>query len=112
MFIELDENNNIIKSANFKFNDQAIQVDKEIIYKNGKHYFAEEQNNILETEKNQKILLLKQNISNKIFDKYPLTKQIDIIAQIGDYNNQDLAEMKAFINDKISQYKSKKSSII
>ena len=52
--------------------------------------------------------LLKNEYFNIITEKYPLSKQIDIIARIGGYTDKDFNEMKKFIESKIQEYKNKK----
>lgn len=52
--------------------------------------------------------LLKNEYFNIITEIYPLSKQIDIIARIGGYTDEDFNEMKEFIENKIQEYKNKK----
>lgn len=52
--------------------------------------------------------LLKTKIFNEITKIYPISKQIDIIAKIGEYNENDFAEMKNFIENKMLEYKNLK----
>ena len=61
--------------------------------------------------KEQKINNLKSIFSNQIYSVYPLSKQIDIIAQIGGYTEEDLCNMKTFINGKIQEYRTAKSQL-
>lgn len=51
---------------------------------------------------------LKTKIFNEITEIYPISKQIDIIAKIGEYNENDFAEMKNFIENKMLEYKNLK----
>lgn len=112
-YIELNENNEIIAAADFKFNDNAIQNTRKVVRGyNGKLYFENEKP--LEPQeqiKNRNILLIKQQITKEIYETYPLTKQIDIIARIGDYTDDDFNTMKTFIESKIQNYKTQKNNL-
>lgn len=59
---------------------------------------AEETEN--QVENKFKLRLLKEIISNEILEIYPLSKQIDIIARIGEYTDEDFNNMKNFIEKK------------
>ena len=59
-----------------------------------------------------KIENLKNSIHEEILNEYPLHKQIDIIAQIGNYTEQDLNEMREFINNKLNSYQEQKNKLI
>ena len=108
-YIELNENNEIIASANFKFNNNAIENTREVVRGyDGKLYFkGEEPQRPTEEIKNIKKSIIKQNIANEIYEVYPLTKQIDIIARIGGYTDEDYITMKNFIETKIQEYRNK-----
>ena len=45
---------------------------------------------------------LKNNIKNEILKVYPITKQIDIVARINNYTDEDFIKMKKFIEEKIN----------
>lgn len=55
---------------------------------------------------------LKNDISQEIYKVYPISKQIDIIARIGGYSDNDFNEMKKFIEEKIEKYKKNKNTIL
>ncbi len=110
MFIQLNENNEIIASANFKFAEDVIETNKKVIRNwDGKLVFeGEETEKPLKQLKQEKIKELKQNCSEEIYKIYPIYKQIDILGRIGGYTNKDFEEMKIFIEEKINEYKEKK----
>ena len=112
-YIELNENKEIIASANFKFNNNAIENTREVVRGyDGKLYFkGEEPQRPTEEIKNIKKSIIKQNIANEIYEVYPLTKQIDIIARIGGYTDEDYITMKNFIETKIQEYKNQKEKL-
>lgn len=76
--------------------------------------FQEYQNRILNETKseseiyNDKLLKLKNKVSQEIYEVYPIYKQLDIIGRIGGYTDNDFNEMKAFIEAKIEKYRSLK----
>ena len=113
MFIQLNENNEIIASANFKFAEDAIETDKEVVRNyDGKLVFEGEEMEIpLEELKQEKIKELKQNCSEEIYKIYPIYKQIDILGRIGEYTDDDFNNMKDFINQKITDYKIEKNNL-
>ena len=45
----------------------------------------------------------KNSIKNEILEVYPITKQIDIIARINGYTDNDFLEMKRFIEEKTNK---------
>ena len=47
----------------------------------------------------------KNSIKNEILEVYPITKQIDIIARINGYTDNDFLEMKRFIEEKTNKIK-------
>ena len=109
MFIQLNENNEIIASADFKFVEDAIETDKKVIRNyDGKLVFEGEETDNTSHKKEIEILKLKQNCSEEIYKLYPIYKQIDILGRIGGYTNKDFEEMKIFIEEKINEYKEKK----
>lgn len=112
-YIELNENNEIIASSDFKFSENAIQNTREVVRGyNGKLYFkGEEPEKSSEEIKNIKKSIVKQDITNEIYEIYPLTKQIDIIARIGGYTDEDYISMKNFIETKIQEYKNQKENL-
>lgn len=79
--------------------------------------FQEYQNRILNEIKtenkihNDKLLKLKNKISQEIYEVYPIYKQLDIIGRIGGYTDNDFNEMKAFIEEKIKKYQNSKTII-
>ena len=114
MFVEFNENGEIIASADFKFNENAIETDKKIVRSfNGKLLFEEDLNNKNENDliKNENIKKIKEQISNEIYNKYPISKQIDIIARIGGYTDDDFNDMKDFINTKVNEYRNLKKNL-
>lgn len=76
--------------------------------------FQEYQNRILNETKtenkihNDKLLKLKNKISQEIYEVYPIYKQLDIIGRIGGYTDNDFNEMKVFIEEKIKEYRNLK----
>lgn len=54
---------------------------------------------------NDRLLNLKNKISSEIYAIYPIYKQLNIIARIGGYTDNDFNEMKSFIEEKIKEYK-------
>ena len=114
MFVEFNENGEIIASADFKFNENAIETYKKIVRSfNGKLLFEEDLNNKNENDliKNENIKKTKEQISDEIYSKYPISKQIDIIARIGGYTDDDFNNMKDFIDKKIDKYRSLKNDL-
>ena len=114
MFVEFNENGEIIASADFKFNENAIETYKKIVRSfNGKLLFEEDLNNKNENDliKNENIKKTKEQISDEIYDKYPISKQIDIIARIGGYTDDDFNDMKDFINTKVNEYRNLKKNL-
>ena len=114
MFIEFDENGKIKACANFKFNKNAIETNKQVVRSfNGQLVFKEDLDNENENNliKNENIKKIKEQISNEIYSEYPISKQIDIIARIGEYTDNDFNNMKNFINTKINKYKSLKEQL-
>ena len=71
----------------------------------------EEQKIDLEEIKFLKINDLKNQISNEIYEVYPLSKQIDILGRISGYTDENFEEMKIFIEEKINKYKNEKEKI-
>ena len=80
---------------------------------NGKLLFEEDLNNKNENDliKNENIKKIKEQISNEIYNKYPISKQIDIIARIGGYTDDDFNDMKDFINTKVNEYRNLKKNL-
>lgn len=114
MFIKLDNNNKIVESATFKVNNDFIETNKKIVRNcTGELVFEEdldqnqESNNLLQNE----IYKLKEQITNEIFNNYPITKQIDIMCRFGEYTDEDFDNMKNFINQKIAEYKIVKNNL-
>ena len=108
MFIQLNEKNEIIASANFKFAEDAIETDKEIVRNwDGRLVFKGEETEkpepSLEELKQEKIKELKQNCQNYIYSVYPVYKQMNIINPLSDYSNEDsddnLGALSPFIID-------------
>ena len=110
--------NGISQINNSKFNDSnnfQLEITEEIYNDilNGSIY-TYENNTILKDEiktKNKEIDKLKKIIENEILKEYPLYKQIDIIANINNYNDIDFNNMKNFIEEKIKKYKIIKNKI-
>ena len=112
MFIKLNEQNEIIASANFKVDDSFIETNKNIVRGfDGKLYFEEDKPDDTTYKKEIEILELKQKYSEEIYKTYPLSKQIDISGRIGEYTDTDFEEMKDFIEEKIKKYKEEKNII-
>ena len=101
MFIQLNKNNEIIASANFKFVEDAIETDKEVVRNyDGKLVFeGEEAEKPLEQLKQEKIKELKQNCQDYIYSIYPIYKQMNIINPLSDYSNEDRIAMNAFLDE-------------
>ena len=110
--------NGISQINNSKFNDSnnfQLEITEEIYNDilNGSIY-TYENNTILKDEiktKNKEIDKLKKTIENEILKEYPLYKQIDIIANINNYNDIDFNNMKNFIEEKIKKYEIMKNKI-
>ena len=110
--------NGISQINNSKFNDSnnfQLEITEEIYNDilNGSIY-TYENNTILKDEiktKNKEIDKLKKTIENEILKEYPLYKQIDIIANINNYNDIDFNNMKNFIEEKIKKYNELKYEI-
>ncbi len=110
--------NGISQINNSKFNDSnnfQVEITEEIYNDilNGSIY-TYENNTILKDEiktKNKEIDKLKKTIENEILKEYPLYKQIDIIANINNYNDTDFNNMKNFIEEKIKKYEIMKNKI-
>lgn len=110
--------NGISQINNSKFNDSnnfQLEITEEIYNDilNGSIY-TYENNTILKDEiktKNKEIDKLKKTIENEILKEYPLYKQIDIIANINNYNDTDFNNMKNFIEEKIKKYNELKYEI-
>lgn len=103
MFIKLNKNNEIIASANFKFSEDAIETDKEIVRNwDGRLVFKGEETEkpepSLEELKQEKIKELKQNCQDYIYSVYPIYKQMNIINPLYDYSNEDRISMNAFLD--------------
>ena len=100
MFIQLNKNNEIIASANFKFAEDAIETDKEVVRNyDGKLVFEGEETEVpLEQLKQEKIKELKQNCQDYIYSVYPIYKQMNIINPLSDYSNEDRIAMNAFLD--------------
>lgn len=110
--------NGITQINNNRFNDSnnfQVEITEEI-YKdilNGNIY-TYKNNTIIKDEietKNKEIDKLKQTIKNEILEEYPFYKQIDIILNVNDYNDNDFSHMKNFIEEKIKKYKTIKNEI-
>lgn len=103
MFIQLNENNEIIASADFKFAEDAIETDKKVIRNwDGRLVFKGEETvrpePSLEELKQEKIKELKQNCQDYIYSVYPIYKQMNIINPLSDYSNEDRIAMNAFLD--------------
>lgn len=103
MFIQLNENNEIIASADFKFAEDAIETDKKVIRNwDGRLVFEGEETvrpePSLEELKQEKIKELKQNCQDYIYSVYPIYKQMNIINPLSDYSNEDRIAMNAFLD--------------
>lgn len=76
--------------------------------------YQEYQNRIFNTAKTEaeidaiNLSNLKNKISQEIYEIYPIYKQLDIIAKIGGYTDNDFNEMKSFIEEKIEEYRNLK----
>lgn len=92
--IEIDEEtyNKIIEGKIYKYENDLIVEDVEAI-------------------KNTEIKKLKKETENEIFEIYPIVKQLDIIARIGGYTDDDFDEMKSFIEEKMAVYQIKKNRL-
>ncbi len=110
--------NGITQINNNRFNDSnnfQVEITEEI-YKdilNGNIY-TYKNNAIIKDEietKNKEIDKLKQTIKNEILEEYPFYKQIDIILNVNNYNDNDFSHMKNFIEEKIKKYKTIKNEI-
>lgn len=110
--------NGITQINNNRFNDSnnfQVEITEEI-YKdilNGNIY-TYKNNTIIKDEietKNKEIDKLKQTIKNEILEEYPFYKQIDIILNVNNYNDNDFSHMKNFIEEKIKKYKTIKNEI-
>lgn len=113
MFIQLNENNEIIASANFKFAEDAIETDKKVVRNyDGKLVFeGEETEKPLEQLKQEKIKELKQNCQDYIYSVYPIYKQMNIINPLSDYSNEDRITMNAFLDEQREICNSKEEEI-
>lgn len=103
MFIQLNKNNKIIASANFKFAEDAIEINKEVVRNwDGQLVFKGEETEAiqptLEELKKEKIKELKNNCKSYIFSVYPIDKQLNIINPLNDYTEEDKQNMNIFIN--------------
>ena len=83
MFYRLDENNNIIDSAEFKYADDCLETDKKIIrgYDGGLYFEGEEPvktQEIIEKEKAEKY---EEKIISKIRQKYSIDQELAILRQ-------------------------------
>ena len=110
--------NGITQINNNRFNDSnnfQVEITEEI-YKdilNGNIY-TYKNNTIIKDEietKNKEIDKLKKTIKNEILEEYPFYKQIDIILNVNNYNDNDFSHMKNFIEEKIKKYKTIKNEI-
>lgn len=109
MFIKLNEKNEIVASATFQVDDSFIETNKNIVRAlNGRLYFEDEKPDDSIYKKEMKIKALKTKYSNEIYDLYPISKQLDIIARIGGYTDDDFNNMKNYIESKILEYKKEK----
>lgn len=92
------------KTSSLIRNLEIKETTKQIINKEGKLVFLEVlEKEELENEKQKKINNLSTYNENKIYEKYPQYKQIDILAGIGDYDK--LEEMKELITTYIGYFK-------
>ena len=103
MFIQLNKNNEIIASADFKFAEDVIETDKEIVRNwDGRLVFKGEETEApqptLEELKQEKIKELRQNCQDYIYSVYPIYKQMNIINPLSDYSNEDRITMNAFLD--------------
>jgi hypothetical protein len=81
MFIELDENGNILASAEFQFSEKCVETAVEIVRSNdGKLYFKGEEPMIDELEYRKREIILKKErkLENLFYGVYPLYKQCNI----------------------------------
>jgi hypothetical protein len=101
MFIELDENNEIAASADFKFSDRAIETDREIVFSDGKLYFKDEAPNPIILKKKEMTLERKGQLERLFYSKYPLTKQNNI-AIFGTQDQRD--EFRRFHDEKVEEF--------
>lgn len=62
----------------------------------------------LEKLKNKKDIELRNDAEKTVFDKYPIYTQFNIMNQILGYSQNDLDEMKAFIESEVLKYREKK----
>lgn len=103
MFIQLNKYKEIIASADFKFAEDAIETDKNIVRNwDGKLVFEDEKTKkpepTLEELKQEKIKELKQNCQDYIYSVYPIYKQLNIINPLSDYANEDRIAMNNFLD--------------
>lgn len=103
MFIQLNKYKEIIASADFKFAEDAIETDKEVVRNwDGKLVFEDEKTKkpepTLEELKQEKIKELKQNCQDYIYSVYPIYKQLNIINPLSDYANEDRIAMNNFLD--------------
>ncbi|WP_294403128.1 hypothetical protein [uncultured Clostridium sp.] len=116
MFIQLNKNNEIIASANFKFAEDVIEINKKVVRNwDGKLVFEGEETvrpePSLEELKQEKIAELKQNCQNYIYSVYPIYKQMNIINPLSDYSNEDRITMNAFLDEQRAICNSKEEEI-
>ena len=61
--------------------------------------------------KNKKDIELRNDAEKIVFDKHPIYTQFNIMNQILGYSQNDLDEMKTFIENEVLKYREKKRRI-
>ncbi|MDR2781416.1 MAG: hypothetical protein LBB21_03085 [Holosporaceae bacterium] len=104
MFVELDDNGNILASASFRFSESCVETNVEIVRsKDGKLFFLGEEPQVdkLEDRKKEIIFERQQKLENVFYSEYPLYKQCNI----GIYGTaEEKLAFKNFHDSKVAIY--------